>query len=147
MPKNVDNPLNEKELDIVKRAINAINLESIQKKIETISESQTLLGSEGKILSSDKNFIASITEKGQIQIINQNSKQVLKTIGTESTVENKPYNLQIKENGNIFIINKNNDKVWTTQTGSKGTPPFKLELSNDGKLILKNSKEEEIWKI
>lgn len=142
-PASTPNPLTPKEIETVKNALSYINLETIQKKISTISESQTLLGSQGAIYSPSKNCVAYMSEDGLILI--KKSNQIIKRIGMQSSTQNKPYNLQIKENGNMFIINKSNDKIWTTETGSKGVPPFKLELSEDGKLTLKDSKNKILW--
>ena len=145
VPTNVPNPLSQAELQTVKDALKYINLETIQKKIETISESQTLLGSEGAIYSPQKTYIAYMSQDGLIMIKNQKTGQIVRKLGMPSSTENKPYNLQVKENGNMFIINKNNDKVWTTNTASKGTAPFKLELSEDGKLTLKDAQNKQLY--
>jgi len=58
-PATAPDPLTSQELTIVKNALSYINLETIQKKINTISESQTLLGSQGIINSPKRNYVAS----------------------------------------------------------------------------------------
>ena len=103
------------------------------------------MGSEGAIYSPSKTYIAYMSQDGLIMIKNQRTGQIVKKLGIPSSTENKPYNLQVKENGNMFIINKNNDKVWTTNTASKGTAPFKLELSEQGKLTLYDSQNKKLY--
>ena len=139
LPKTEPNPLSANEMNIVKDALFYINLETIQKKLKTIRESQTLLGSQGKIISPNQVFIAYITKEGIVEVKNQRTGQIVLSKGNLSSTLNQPYNLQITDKGNIFIINKNNDKVWTTNTAKIGKAPYRLELDNNGKLLFKDA--------
>ena len=53
LPSNRAVPFTDQEIKIVENALKYINYEAMEKKIQTIVESQTLLGSDGKILSSN----------------------------------------------------------------------------------------------
>ena len=142
-----DDPYTANELLTVKNALIYISAQSFKKKLNTIKESQTLLGMDRKIISNNKIYCAIIGNDGRIYIgPNPNPKiNIKKVIGNIQSQANAPYSLQIKENGNIFIINKNNDKVWSSETSHKGVAPFDLILRDDGKLDLIDSKKTVVY--
>ena len=132
----------ENEYFIAKNALMYMSGQSLDRKLNTMKESQTLLGKDGKIISKNKKYCAIIGKNGIIYIgLNPNpDKNILYTIGEKQNEAYAPYSLQIKENGNIFIINKNNNKVWSMDTFNNGIAPFSLVLNDDGSLNLVDSK-------
>ncbi len=142
----VEDPYTASELQSVKQALMALSSESLDNKLNTISESQILLGS-GRIVSPDGNIAAILNNDGKVYVGPATNPLIgtLYTIGTAQSETFAPYSLQVKENGNLYIINKNNDKVWTSNTANKGQGPFKLSLDNNGILILTDKDNKVIF--
>lgn len=132
------------EVQIVEGALSAMNYNSFKNMLRSIGESQTIIGKDGKLSSSDGNYIAKLSQNGLINVSKNNV--VVYLIGNYQTELNAPYGIQVRNNGNIYIVNKNDDKVWSSDTSNKGTSPYRLVLENSGCLVLYDVNNSEIYK-
>jgi hypothetical protein len=135
----VDDPYTIEEINKIKQALLAINMEKIQKKIDLMDESQTLLGNNAIINSPYRIYSAKITDNAQISIYETSTGKQKSKIGNYFNDAFKPYNLQINNKGNIYIINKNNLKVWSAKITKKGKAPYTIELTDEGNFYLKDA--------
>ena len=140
-----DRGYNEKELNMLQKALDCHNQISIRDKINSISYNDDIvISSSNNLYSLDGRMWMVIHINGEIAIYEKGRGQV-GTFGVKSNNNNSPYTLRVRSDGNIVICNKFNTVVFETKSGGKGKYPFNLILSNDKNLVLLDQTNRPIW--
>lgn len=101
----------------------------------------------GTIISSNKNYLATLREDGNF-VIYVSSHFVDSNIVWQTHTAGKghaPYRLTTQQDGDICLYDSNNHVLWSSGSKGKGMHPYTLLLTNEGNLEWYGAKGKLQW--